>query len=187
MRYGPEYKAKTRSRILRAAAQLLPQYGFEALTIDRIMAEAGLTRGAFYAYFQSKADLIAASLKDAVLDHARFASARARAASATPDAMEPPVLETDDSGWSLVLFAIEAAKSDPVVRDAFTRMLQGLADRLAKAAPADMDDPTCRAVAALALYAGGSALARAVSDPAFSNEIRKACTRAAESTLLHGC
>jgi hypothetical protein len=31
MRYGPEYRVKTRKRILDAAVQLLPQYGFEAV------------------------------------------------------------------------------------------------------------------------------------------------------------
>lgn len=192
MRYGPEYKDKTRKRILDAAAQLLPQFGFNALTIDRIMAEAGLTRGAFYAYFASKAELIAAALQEAVLTQARFASQAAptvcpMAVSPLADLIDVSAAQADESGWSLVLFAIEAARSDPEVREAFTRMLQALAMRVTQSVPDTVDDPYCRAVVALALYAGASALARAVTDPVFAVEIRKACARVAETTLAHGC
>lgn len=192
MRYGAEYRDKTRKRILDAAAQLLPQHGFEALTIDRIMAEAGLTRGAFYAYFGSKAELIAAALQEAVLNQARFAASARRLVpdAAIPPASDPtdvPAAEADASGWSLVLFAIEAARSDPEVREAFTRMLQTLASQVTQTIPKTVDDPYCRAVVALALYAGASALARAVTDPVFAVEIRKACARVAEMTLSHGC
>lgn len=192
MRYGPEYRDRTRKRILDAAARLLPEYGFEGLTIDRIMAEAELTRGAFYAYFASKAELIAAALEEAVLLQARFTASARRI---VPDAVSPigpqvfdvPAAEADASGWSLVLFAIEAARSDPEVREAFTRMLQSSISQVTRTMPKTADDPYCRAVVALALYAGASALARAVTDPVFAIEIRNACARVAETTLAHGC
>lgn len=193
MRYGMDYKDKQRKRILDAATHLLPGQGFEALTIDRIMAEAGLTRGAFYAYFDSKAELIAAALQEAVLNQARFSSAAGgEIASAgrilhSSDPIDVPDDEADASGWSLVLFAIEAARSDPEVRVAFTRMLQTLASQVTQSIPKSANDPYCRAVVVLALYAGASALAHAVTDPVFAVEIRKACTRVAELTLSHGC
>ena len=191
MRYGPKYRGETRRRIIDAAAHLLPQHGFEALSIDRIMAEAGLTRGAFYAYFGSKAELIAAALEEALVSQARFhasavQSLPAPAVPIAPDLIDVPE-EPDSSGWSLVLFAIEAARSDPEVRDAFTRMLQALASQVTETIPKTADDPYCRAVAALALHAGASALARAVTAPVFAVEIRKACARVADATLSHGC
>lgn len=191
MRYGPQYRDATRKRIIDAAAHLLPEYGFQALTIDRIMAEAGLTRGAFYAYFSSKAELIAASLEEAVLSHARFSASAAPqiADSMVPVAADPidvDPAEAESSGWSLVLFAIEAARSDPEVRGAFTRMLQTLASQITQTIPRTADDPYCRAVVVLSLFAGASALARAVTDPVFAVEIQKACARVAELTLSPG-
>lgn len=191
MRYGPKYRDMTRKRIIDTAAHLLPEFGFQALTIDRIMAEAGLTRGAFYAYFNSKAELIAASLEDALLNQARFAASTGRVVpdSVMPAAADPidiPASEAEASGWSLVLFAIEAARSDPEVREAFTRMLQTLALQITQTVPRTVDDPYHRAVVALALFAGASALARAVTDPVFAIEIRKACARVAELTLSRG-
>lgn len=192
MRYGPKYRDLTRKRIIDAAAHLLPTYGFQALTIDRIMAEAGLTRGAFYAYFSSKAELIAASLEDAVLSQARVTEPTVRVLAdsmvpAAADSIDIPQADAGASGWSLVLFAIEAARSDPEVREAFTRMLQALASQIAQTIPRTADDPYYRAVVALALFAGASALARAVTDPDFAIEIRKACARVAEMTLAPAC
>jgi AcrR family transcriptional regulator len=35
----------------------LPDRGFDTVSIDDVMADAGLTRGSFYRYFESKGDL----------------------------------------------------------------------------------------------------------------------------------
>ncbi len=52
------HNAKIRARILKAATELIRSEGPNAVTIDRLMASAGLTRGAFYAHFPSKAALV---------------------------------------------------------------------------------------------------------------------------------
>ena len=50
----PARKARTRQEILDHAARLFRLRGYEATTIDDVMLAAGLTRGAFYAHFDSK-------------------------------------------------------------------------------------------------------------------------------------
>lgn len=50
-------KEESRLRILNVASRLFRKQGFKATGIDQIMAEAGLTAGAFYAHFKSKDDL----------------------------------------------------------------------------------------------------------------------------------
>ncbi len=62
MPYSPAHKASTRERILSAAAPLLRARGILAVTIDEMMAAADLTRGGFYAHFESKDALLAAVL-----------------------------------------------------------------------------------------------------------------------------
>lgn len=57
MGWKSEHKQQTRERIVRCAARLFTQRGFDRVGIDDVMGEAGLTRGAFYAYFQSKSEL----------------------------------------------------------------------------------------------------------------------------------
>src|SRR5260370_12614981 len=56
-------KARTRAEILDHAARLFLLRGHAGTNIDDIMLAAGLTRGAFYAHFTSKADLFAEALR----------------------------------------------------------------------------------------------------------------------------
>ena len=54
MRLTAENKAMLRSKVLDGAARALRRDGYAVANLDRIMAEADLTRGAFYAHFSSK-------------------------------------------------------------------------------------------------------------------------------------
>ena len=53
-------------RLRAAAARLFQVRGYEAVTIDDIVAEVGGTKGAFYYYFPSKTDLLLALHKEYV-------------------------------------------------------------------------------------------------------------------------
>ncbi|MGC1672196.1 MAG: helix-turn-helix domain-containing protein, partial [Candidatus Acidiferrales bacterium] len=55
--------AATRRKLLQAAEQLFARDGFEATRLEDIAAEAGYTRGAFYANFDSKEDIFFALLE----------------------------------------------------------------------------------------------------------------------------
>src|SRR5436853_4484748 len=59
MRYGKDQKQATRQRILEAAGRRFKQDGIDGAGIATLMADAGLTNGAFYAHFASKEDLVA--------------------------------------------------------------------------------------------------------------------------------
>jgi TetR/AcrR family transcriptional repressor of nem operon len=59
MKVSREQVAENRRKILAAAARLVRERGFDAVTIDDVTNEAGLTRGAFYGHFKSKSDLMA--------------------------------------------------------------------------------------------------------------------------------
>ncbi len=54
----------TKKRLLKSALRIFTRDGFERASIDDIAAEAGYTRGAFYAHFQSKEDLFFAMLEE---------------------------------------------------------------------------------------------------------------------------
>ena len=62
MPYSAQHKQETRNRILRSARRLFNRRGFAEVTINEIMAEAGLTRGGFYKHFTSKDDLYSEAL-----------------------------------------------------------------------------------------------------------------------------
>jgi AcrR family transcriptional regulator len=58
-----ERSEATRARLIRAAEKIFARNGFEAAKLEEIAAEAGYTRGAFYANFESKEDLFLALLE----------------------------------------------------------------------------------------------------------------------------
>src|SRR4051794_32001771 len=57
-RYDKEHKLATRRRIVETSGRRLKQDGIDGSGVATLMADAGLTNGAFYAHFDSKADLI---------------------------------------------------------------------------------------------------------------------------------
>jgi AcrR family transcriptional regulator len=66
-----ERSERTRSELLRAAGIVFARDGFEASRIEDIAAEAGRTRGAFYANFANKTEVFLALRTLAVLRRAR--------------------------------------------------------------------------------------------------------------------
>ncbi|WP_370981146.1 TetR/AcrR family transcriptional regulator [Agaribacterium sp. ZY112] len=63
MPYTKAHKNNTRERILESSFRLFAMKGFEGVTIDVLMNDCGLTRGAFYAHFKSKTELYSEALK----------------------------------------------------------------------------------------------------------------------------
>jgi len=59
MPYPAEHRHLTKDKIVRSARRLFNRHGFDAVSIDDVIADAGLTRGSFYSYFDSKGDLYA--------------------------------------------------------------------------------------------------------------------------------
>jgi AcrR family transcriptional regulator len=49
---------KTKNEIIKAAARLFGEKGWESVNVEDIVKEVGVTRGAFYHYFKSREELI---------------------------------------------------------------------------------------------------------------------------------
>lgn len=62
---SPNRKDTSHLRIVRAAARLFRKDGQATTGIDRVMADAGLTHGGFYAHFKDKTVLFAEALDEA--------------------------------------------------------------------------------------------------------------------------
>src|SRR5437879_4042834 len=59
MPYPPNHRQETKAKIVLSARRLFNRFGFDGVSIQRIMADAGLTHGGFYKHFASKSDLYA--------------------------------------------------------------------------------------------------------------------------------
>lgn len=77
MPYTKEHKQKTRETILFSSFSQFAVHGYKGVTIDSLMNNCGLTRGAFYAHFTSKAELYAQAL--------RFAASSTQLANLKPN------------------------------------------------------------------------------------------------------
>jgi len=62
MRYQPDHKEKTRRRVLEEATKAIRRQGPHRLGVARVMKQAGLTHGGFYAHFSSKDALVSAAI-----------------------------------------------------------------------------------------------------------------------------
>jgi len=63
MPYSKEHKEKTRKDILKSAYKLFTAKGFDGVTVNELMENCSLTRGAFYAHFSSKASVYCEAIK----------------------------------------------------------------------------------------------------------------------------
>lgn len=70
-RTKPEHKAQRRAQIIAAARACFARQGFHRTTLQDVFAEAGLSAGCVYNYFQSKDDLILAIAEERHKDERR--------------------------------------------------------------------------------------------------------------------
>lgn len=82
---APAKTSEPRERLLRTAAELFYREGIHGIGVDRVLAEAGVTRATMYRHFPGKEALVVAylELEDASL-RALFASAAEAAGDASP-------------------------------------------------------------------------------------------------------
>src|SRR5271156_4575648 len=59
MPYPASHRVEVKRKIIDSARKLFNRHGFESVSLDQIMAGAGLTHGGFYGYFRGKSDLYA--------------------------------------------------------------------------------------------------------------------------------
>jgi AcrR family transcriptional regulator len=80
-----ERRALTRSEILDAAERIFPRRGYRLASVEEVAEEAGLTTGAVYSNFESKADLYLA-LNERLMERHAGEVEKVIARGATPEA-----------------------------------------------------------------------------------------------------
>lgn len=181
MRFPKDQKAKTRTRILEAAAVVFRRQGLSG-GVDAVMREAGLTAGAFYAHFPSKDALFAAAVVHALRGstllngpHLEGLSGAAWVAAVCERYLSPRHREDVGAGCPLPPLLPEVARGPAAAREGFEGEFRAAAGAIAGHLPGDGD----AAFAVLALMVGGMALARGVADEGLSDRILAACRGAA--------
>jgi TetR/AcrR family transcriptional regulator, transcriptional repressor for nem operon len=174
----PHYREQVRQRIIRSAARLFNRHGFTAVSIDDIMAGAGLTRGGFYNYFQSKSELYAEAISRFVkqkLDGAdAIAQAPDRAAKIVRDYLSRQHFEDLETSCPLIGLPNDLSRSDASVRAAQESALKMMIEAFEHGMTPSSLPARQRALALTSLCVGGMVLARAIEDRSLADELREA-------------
>lgn len=182
MPYSTEHKRKSREKILHAASRLFSRRGYDAVSLDEVMAEADLTRGAFYNHFQDKADLYARAIPHAALNNAvgKDIARRRRSRDNLNELVERYLsrehLDDADPPCPLAFLVTDVGIRDERVRDAYTQMHGQLVRLVQRMAEGDREmDINGKALATTALLIGGIAIGRALSDAQTVDALLASC------------
>jgi AcrR family transcriptional regulator len=175
-RYGKEHKEATRRRIIETAGQRLKRDGIDGSGVAVLMADAGLTNGAFYAHFASKEDLVAT----AVTDQLRQQLERYRAQASDRAGVEQLVREylslghRDDPehGCPSAALLDEIGRCSDDTKLAYTDGVLGLVDQVAGIlAPGNPEAARGQTLSLFALLIGTMQLSRALTDRRLAAEV----------------
>ncbi|MFO0745014.1 MAG: TetR/AcrR family transcriptional regulator [Myxococcota bacterium] len=179
MSYPPEHKPRVHARIVEVAARLFREEGMHATGIDRLMAEAGLTRGGFYAHFPSKAALFAEVLQ-ATFQESREnlvgrgnerLTGKAWLRAATRRYLDPKHRDQPELGCAIPSLGAEVARAPAAGRETVGAEVASIIKAFSERGLL----PESEATALLATWVGAMTMARAVADPAQSKAIVEAC------------
>jgi TetR/AcrR family transcriptional repressor of nem operon len=175
-RYGKEHKQATRQRILEVAGHRFKTDGIDGSGVATLMADAGLTNGAFYAHFSSKDDLVANVVADQLGSQAQsfgeLAPGRAGLEEFLRDYLSPQHRDNPGAGCPSAALLDEIGRCTTATKDAYTEGARSIVDEIAvRLAPADPRSAYGKALALYTMAVGTLQLSRAVSDPKFADEV----------------
>jgi TetR/AcrR family transcriptional repressor of nem operon len=181
MRVSKEQAAQNRERVVDTAAKLFREHGYSGIGVADLMKGAGLTHGGFYGNFGSKEALMAEAVTHAIdgsiKDWEQLVAKRPNDAleAVMANYLSPLHRDHPGHGCTMATLGPEIARLAPGVRCAVTDGVRKQLDKLVDLMPAE--SPQERRQAALVTYAsmvGALVLARAVNDPALSEEFMTA-------------
>jgi TetR/AcrR family transcriptional repressor of nem operon len=179
-------KEQTRERILQGAGRTFRSQGYGGAGVDGLVKAAGMTSGAFYAYFKSKAEAFRATvvigMQQLEFGIRHFREQHGARWIERFAAFYMSERRTCDLGESCALQSLtsEVARADDATRQAYEKELLAVLDAAAEGMPSTSAKARrAEAIALMALLSGGVSMARAIHDPELGEEIAAAIRTAA--------
>ena len=181
MPYTAAHKAETRARIIKSARVMFNRHGFEQVSIDDIMREAGLTRGGFYHHFPSKDALYAEAVQSFTTCNpfaAKLAAQKGPAPSARVLArklvslyLSDEILDDVDQQCPLYALPSDVARAGLKPRAAYTTLVQNMR-QVFESALEGRADAARKALLIVNLCVGGMVIARTTDDALLRKSLR---------------
>lgn len=183
-------KSSSFHEISRSASKSVREGGIEAASVQKVMAGAGLTVGAFYAHFKSKDELVQCGLDLAMKDVALLVegAARGKTGAQALIAVAKKYLDSDHRdqpgvGCPLPASLGQGASKNTTTkqRKMLTSALETMADRLNQSSGESLAEEQIFGI--LAAIIGAQIAARATKGSDISDKILKFTSAFIESTL----
>jgi len=184
MPYPLGHRDQRRAKIVDSARRLFNRHGFDAVSIKQIMADAGLTHGGFYSYFDSKSDLYTEVLGCFFTDPnwknswqgVKINPAGELGPQVVRAYLSEGHFEAGENACPMVALPTDVARNGEGARRAFENVFSAMVEMLAGSAELRRQR---QAKAIAALCVGGMVVARALANRSAADELRRACLRVA--------
>ena len=188
MPYPSGHRLQVKKSIIDSARKLFNRFGFENVSVNQIMAGAGLTHGGFYSYFQSKSDLYAEVLGcfftdpewkncwegvEVDLSSTDVGSQVVRAY------LSRQHYEDVENSCPMVALPTDVGRSGESARLAFETVFKAMVSVLERSLPPNGGPRRDTAQGIAALCIGGMIVARTVVNRELADELRASCTAVA--------
>lgn len=186
MRYEKGRKDASRQRIMDVATERFRSDGIAASGLAGIMSAAGLTNGAFYPHFPSKAALVRETLAAALKDQSNQTRdlLEAGGVSLGIDAyLSPEHRDNPGTGCASAALLPEIAREPAETRQVYTEHVLNLIRLVAAELSGDVGERENAAFGIFATLIGALELARAVDGAELSDRILAAGAAAAKELL----
>ena len=175
-RYRKGQKQATRRRIIQAAGARLKRDGVHGSGIATLMADAGLTNGAFYAHFESKEELVASALAEQLREQRESFSAQPPGLAGLEQIVRTYLsLEHRDNpegGCPSAALLDEITRSTDATKRAYTDgLLTVIDDVAARLASDDPNGARLKTLSVFALMVGTLQVSRALANRQLADEV----------------
>jgi AcrR family transcriptional regulator len=170
-RYGKDHKLATRRRIIEAAGRRLKRDGIDGSGVAALMADAGLTNGAFYAHFDSKEDLVASAVADQLREQRETFSGQSLE-EIVRGYLSAEHRDDKEGGCPSAALLDEIARASDAVKRAYTDgQLAIIDDAAARLVPDNPESARAQALGVFALMVGTLQVSRALADRQLADEV----------------
>jgi AcrR family transcriptional regulator len=176
VRYGKEHKQATKRRIIETAGRRLKRDGIDGSGIATLMADAGLTNGAFYAHFASKEDLVATAVADQLREQRASLGTQAPGRTGVEQFVRSYLSvrhrDNPEDGCTSAALLGEIGRGADATRRAYTDgALAYIDDIAARLAPDDPQSARVKTLSVFAMMVGTLQLSRALADRQLADEV----------------